>query len=130
MASLTIGSVARDDVRRDRHVGGRSLLGTQYSGPTLVDEDLPRILEERFGPERLSMGLEEWFIRDFLGDIRGGVFVDVGAWDPTKGSNTYRLERDFGWSGLAVDAIEEFAPKYKVIRPKSQLHHGLCRGPG
>ncbi len=67
------------------------------------------------------MGLEEWFIRDFLGDIRGGVFVDVGAWDPTKGSNTYRLERDFGWSGLAVDAIEEFAPKYKVIRPKSQF---------
>ena len=31
-----------------------------------------------------------------------------GPWNPRKGSNTYRLERDFGWSGLAVDAIEEF----------------------
>lgn len=92
-----------------------------YDGPTLVEEDLPKLLEQRYGPDRLSMGIEEWFIRDFLGDVRGGVFVDVGAWDAIKGSNTYRLERDFGWSGLAVDAIEEFAPSYKILRPKSHF---------
>jgi FkbM family methyltransferase len=92
-----------------------------HGGPTLVEDDLPRKLEQRYGKDHVSMGIEEWFIRDFLGDVRDGVFVDVGAWDPTKGSNTYRLERDFGWSGLAVDAIGEFAPKYKVLRPKSRF---------
>ena len=75
----------------------------QYSGPTLVDEDLRTEFQQRFGPERFSMDMEEWIIRDFFLDRRDGTFVDVGAWDPTKGSNTYRLERDFGWSGLAVE---------------------------
>ena len=92
-----------------------------YSGPTLVDEDLATQFEQRFGVERFSMAMEEWIIRDFFDDRRGGTFVDVGAWDPVKGSNTYRLERDFGWSGVAVDAIEEFAPRYKAGRARSRF---------
>lgn len=92
-----------------------------YGGPSLVEAPLLEQLEQRYGTHRFSMGVEEWFIRDFFGDTRGGVFVDVGAWDPTKGSNTYRLEHDFGWSGLAVDAIQEFGPRYKALRPKSQF---------
>jgi FkbM family methyltransferase len=92
---------------------------TGSEGPTLVDQELLQILETRYGGERFSMGPEEWFIRDFFGDQRDGVYVDVGAWDPSKGSNTYRLERDFGWRGVAVDAIAEFAPKYKAFRPRA-----------
>lgn len=94
---------------------------TGTEGPTLVDQELLQILEARYGAERFSMGPEEWFIRDFFGDERGGIYVDVGAWDPFKGSNTYRLERDFGWSGVAVDAIAEFAPKYATFRPRARF---------
>jgi FkbM family methyltransferase len=94
---------------------------TGPEGPTLVDQELLRILESRYGAERFSMGPEEWFIRDFFGDQRDGVYVDVGAWDPSKGSNTYRLERDFGWRGVAVDAIAEFAPKYATFRPRARF---------
>ena len=94
-------------------------------GPTLVDEDLRGQFERRFGPERFSMAMEEWIIRDFFDDRRNGTFVDVGAWDPVKGSNTYRLERDFGWSGLAIDAIEEFGPRYREGRTRSKFVVGF-----
>jgi len=92
-----------------------------YGGASLVEAPLLEQLDERYGGERFSMGVEEWFIRDFFSDTRNGIFVDVGAWDPIKGSNTYRLEKDFGWSGLAVDAIREFESKYTSIRPKSRF---------
>jgi hypothetical protein len=92
-----------------------------YGGASLVEAPLPQQLERRYGGKRYSMGLEEWFVRDFFGDLRGGVFVDVGAWHPTNGSNTYRLERDLGWSGLAVDALQEWAEAYEVQRPRSRF---------
>ena len=97
----------------------------RYEGPTLVDEDLATQFQQRFGPERFSMAMEEWIIRDFFNDRRAGTFVDVGAWDPVKGSNTWRLERDLGWSGVAVDAIEEFGPAYRQVRTRSKFVVGF-----
>ena len=93
----------------------------RYAGPSLVEPPLLEDLEKRFGRSRYSMGLEEWFIRDFFNDMKGRVFVDVGAWEPTRGSNTYRLERDLNWTGLAVDALEEFSPRYRRERPKTMF---------
>ena len=58
-------------------------------------------------------------IRDFFGDRRDGVFLDVGAHHYQNESNTYFLETALGWSGLAVDAIPEFGPEYVIHRPKS-----------
>ncbi len=34
-------------------------------------------------------------------------------------SNTYFLETNLGWSGLAVDAIPEFGPDYATFRPRT-----------
>ncbi len=102
-----------------RHAVQRHDIG--YGGPSLVEAPLVEQLDQRYKGQRFSMGVEEWFIRDFFGDVRDGIFVDVGAWNPTKGSNTYRLERDFGWSGLAVDAIHEFEQGYQSLRPNSRF---------
>lgn len=45
---------------------------------------------------------EDAFLRDFFGDKRDGFFVDVGANNGIKGSNTRALwER--GWSGVMVE---------------------------
>ena len=52
----------------------------------------------------LLLGLEEYIIRDFFQDRRDGIFVDVGAFHAREQDNTYRLERDLGWRGLALDA--------------------------
>jgi FkbM family methyltransferase len=49
------------------------------------------------------------------------VFLDVGAADPRDGSNTYYLERELGWSGIAVDAIGEYAGGYRQFRPRTRF---------
>jgi FkbM family methyltransferase len=84
----------------------------------VVDGTSEHEFVKRFGSEHYSGGLEEYIIRDFFHDRRGGIFLDVGAFHAKEGSNTYRLERDFGWSGLAIDANADFAPEYSA-RPRS-----------
>jgi len=62
---------------------------------------------------------EELIIRDFFQDRRGGVFLDVGAAWPVHYSNTYYLERELDWSGIAVDAFADHARRWRNRRPKS-----------
>jgi FkbM family methyltransferase len=89
--------------------------------PRIDEGELLSKLEHRFGKEKYSQGPEEWLIRDFFNDRRDGVFVDVGAFHPVNWSNTYRLERDLGWHGVAIDALQEFAKPYAALRPKSRF---------
>ena len=72
-----------------------------------------------YGPSRYSQFAEEWIIRDFFQDRRGGVFVDVGANHYKNDSTTFYLEEKLGWSGLAVEPLEQFAEEYKQFRPKT-----------
>lgn len=48
-------------------------------------------------------GQDKWVAEVMLPGRRGGVFVDIGAHDGLLISNTYFLEKEFGWSGLAVE---------------------------
>jgi FkbM family methyltransferase len=80
-----------------------------------------RSLEQRYGPSKYSLNAEEWIIRDFFNDRRNGVFVDVGANDYQKGSNTYYLETVLGWSGIAIDALRQFEEDYKIHRPRTRF---------
>jgi hypothetical protein len=64
-------------------------------------------LAQTYGPHRQSQYYEEWIVRDFFRDRRGGVFVDIGASDAKLLSNTWYLEQGLGWSGIAVDAHAE-----------------------
>ena len=75
----------------------------------------------RYGPERFSRNVEEWAIRDFFQDRKDGVFLDVGANHYKDESNTYFLEQRLGWSGVAVDALEEFAGDYSAHRPRTKF---------
>jgi hypothetical protein len=84
-----------------------------------IDPKFATDFVRRYGPEHFSGGLEEYIVRDFFRDRREGVFLDVGAFHAREGSNTYRLERDLGWSGLALDANAAFAPEYRQYRPRS-----------
>lgn len=57
--------------------------------------------------ERLVSFTSQWGEDAFLVEHHfvppGGVFVDVGAGDPVRYSNTYYFEQD-GWSGVCIDA--------------------------
>ena len=94
---------------------------TRDVGPSLTDDNLEAALAAKYGNSRVSQGIEEWIVRDFFNDARGGIFADIGAWEPVRWSNTYRLEHDLGWRGLAVDALEELAPSYRQIRPNTRF---------
>jgi FkbM family methyltransferase len=78
-------------------------------------------LASKYGDSRFSENMEEWIIRDFFQDRRAGVFLDVGANHYRDMSNTFFLESVLGWSGVAVDALEEFAADYRTHRPRTKF---------
>src|SRR4026208_1800269 len=91
-------------------VGNRSVPASERNG-------LPpgaRYLAAAYGPDRYSQFAEEWIIRDFFQDRRGGVFVDVGANHYRDSSTTYSLEKNLGWSGLAIEPLAQFEADYKT----------------
>jgi FkbM family methyltransferase len=90
-----------------------------FYGTAAVRERKPL---EKYGLDnRSSRGLEELIIRDFFQDRRDGLFLDVGANHYRNTSNTYYLETQLGWSGVAIDAIQEFAPDYVTHRPRTRF---------
>jgi FkbM family methyltransferase len=76
---------------------------------------------KKYGPEHQTEREEEWMIRDYFNDRRGGVFVDVGANHYRATSKTYYLETKLGWSGIAVEPQREFAADYARHRPRTKL---------
>ena len=78
-------------------------------------------LQQRYGG-RYSRNAEEWVVRDYFQDKRDGIFLDVGANDPRTENNTYFLETALGWSGIAIDAMGEFAADYTRFRPKTKFY--------
>jgi FkbM family methyltransferase len=87
-----------------------------YSIPTEA-----RAFRAIYGTSISSQYDEEIFIRDFFDGKRHGFFVDVGANDYKKYNNTYYLENVLGWSGIAIDALDEFARGYAAHRPRTQF---------
>ncbi len=68
---------------------------------------------------------EELIIRDFFQDRRGGVFVDVGCAWPIESNNTYYLEKHLGWTGIGIDALNDYAAGWKEKRPNAKFFNFL-----
>jgi len=96
---------------------------TTWMAGRAADEGEKDIAEfrTRYGPDRYSQGPEEWLIRDYFNDKRGGVFLDVGANHYMADSTTYYLEQRLEWSGLAVEAQAEFGEDYVKHRPRTRF---------
>ena len=62
----------------------------------------------------------EDLVLDFLVGYRStGFYVDVGANNPVRGSNTFRFYRK-GWRGICIDAAD-FGSRFRVKRPRDQF---------
>ena len=96
----------------------------EHVRPRVQPRILPGEVEpfaQKYGPDRNSECEEEWLIRDFFGDRRGGFFVDVGANDYKVFSNTYYLDTVLGWSGIAIEPQRRFEAGYTTNRPRTKF---------
>jgi len=59
--------------------------------------------QTRHMPQHSQVGQDLWVLEVF-DQLKGGYFVDVGAYDGVQLSNTYWLERRFGWTGILIEA--------------------------
>ena len=96
-------------------------VGRPPLGQDLILDEQASKLATTYGPDRNSQFLEEWIIRDFFQDRRGGTFLDVGASDYKRFSNTYFLETSLGWEGIAVEPLTQFEAGYVAHRPKTRF---------
>ena len=67
--------------------------------------------------------------RKYLYKKYKGFYIDIGAFDPTKGSNTKYLY-NCGWSGLNIDANPPSIEKFNLCRKRDiNLHVGISDRP-
>jgi FkbM family methyltransferase len=60
--------------------------------------------------------LQDLFVLAALREKRNGFFVEFGAGDGVNLSNTYLLEKEFGWTGILAEPNRTFFPKLAVNR--------------
>lgn len=71
----------------------------------------------------------KYLFRKYLYKKQKGFYVDIGAFDPTKGSNTKYLY-DCGWSGINIDANPTSIKKFNLYRKRDiNLHIGISERP-
>ncbi len=55
-------------------------------------------------PKRMSdRGQDRWVIDEVFGGRKGGFFVELGAYDGFSESNTFVMEKRYGWDGLCIE---------------------------
>ena len=67
------------------------------------------------GLQKAACG-QDVFIAELLHMKRSGIFFDIGANDGVTISNTYYLEKELGWNGVAVEPIPSVYEKLKSNR--------------
>ncbi len=75
-----------------------------------------------FKPDR-----EVALVREFFRDTPQGFFVEVGANDPKKDSQSFHLE-EAGWQGILVEPVPELASELRRAR-KARVFEVACSSP-
>jgi SAM-dependent methyltransferase len=68
-----------------------------------------------------SQSLQESFVLNVLEEKKGGTFLEIGGHDPISLSNTYLLEKDFGWKGFSLEIERKFSRKYNKQRSNPSI---------
>ncbi|MFA7236962.1 MAG: FkbM family methyltransferase [Phycisphaeraceae bacterium] len=83
----------------------------------------------QIGPRKEREHAAEVFLAQRFFDFRtSGCFIEVGANDPVKYSQTWQLEQD-GWSGIPVEPVPELGDLLREKRPRSRVATVACGSP-
>lgn len=55
---------------------------------------------------------------------KGGFFIEAGANDGIRQSNTYFFENELNWQGILIEAVPEICEQCKINRPKCAVVSG------
>lgn len=75
-------------------------------------------------------GQDRWVFGEVFDEKRGGFFVDIGAHDGVELSNTYLLEKKYGWSGICVEANPDTYRQLRQNRSCACVNVCLDAAPG
>lgn len=73
---------------------------------------------------------QDRFVIERLRGRRGGVFVEVGAHDGVTFSNTWALEKLFGWTGLVVEPSPAAFARLQRTRGCTAVNGCIAAAPG
>ncbi len=73
--------------------------------------------------------MEAELVWKFFDRRKKGFFVEVGANEPQKRSQTWFLEQK-GWRGLLIEPQSRFAEELRNARPRSVVFQVACAAPG
>jgi FkbM family methyltransferase len=72
---------------------------------------------------------ESELVWQFFEGRTDGFFVDIGANEPHKGSQTWFLE-ERGWRGILIEPQARLCERLRQARPRSQVIQVACGAPG
>lgn len=61
-------------------------------------------------------GQDKWVIEEVFPNLKNGYFVDLAAGDGVFLSNTYVLEKEYGWNGICIEPNSTSFEKLKLNR--------------
>jgi len=61
-------------------------------------------------------GQDRWVLEEIFNNLPNGYFIDLAAGDGEFISNTYVLEKDFGWNGICIEPNNTSFEKLKQNR--------------
>jgi FkbM family methyltransferase len=79
--------------------------------------------------ERIRPPPESELVWQFFHGRGDGFFVDIGANDPQRGSQTWMLEQR-GWRGILIEPQARLCERLRQARPRSQVFQVACGAPG
>jgi FkbM family methyltransferase len=99
------------------------------SQPNVLRSALKRVLQPHFF-HVAQAGQDLWVFGEVFNEKRGGDFLDLGAHDGILFSNSYLLEKKYGWTGICVEANSASFAKLKKNRRAICVHTCLDSTPG
>ncbi|MFD3394343.1 hypothetical protein U0R10_06900 [Aquirufa sp. OSTEICH-129V] len=84
---------------------------------------VPIIVPKKFRFKRFINGIESYsqssqdiFVRSILQNKKGGIYVEIGAFDEIEDSNTFILENKLNWRGVSFEIVEDACQDFNKIR--------------